>query len=274
MALFSSQQIKLFRGKRKLMPKKTLLTENTNPFPSSGSNVNVICKSLEFDGSNEYAQILDTSAFNFDYNQAFTISTWIKLKTTGFTQAIFGKYDAFVNNAGYVFYINGNLDVRFFFNDVANNQLRYDFPFIQVADVWYNLIITNDGNGLSNSVSLYIDNSFVAPVFGSTGAITSITNTHTYKVGGITAPPFFLNAVIGNQRIWNSVLSLSDIADEYNNGVINQNIPNESNCILNLDFSQSTFNGSQFDIPNTTGQTSNFVSVNMEESDFIDDCPQ
>lgn len=38
MALFPSQQIKLFLGKRKLMPKKTLLTENVNPFPSDGLN--------------------------------------------------------------------------------------------------------------------------------------------------------------------------------------------------------------------------------------------
>ena len=47
-----------------------------------------------------------------------------------------------------------------------------------------------------------------------------------------------------------------------------------STCILNLDIANSTFDGSDYNVPNTEGTQNDFISVNAEETDLIDDCPE
>jgi hypothetical protein len=42
---------------------------------------------------------------------------------------------------------------------------------------------------------------------------------------------------------------------------------------LNPDLDASTWNGSEFDIPDLTGITAGYTTINAEEEDKVEDCP-
>ena len=72
--------------------------------------------------------------------------------------------------------------------------------------------------------------------------------------------------------MWNTELSASDVNTQWNGGVI-QNTPVQSaSLVLDTDIANGSF-GTQWTIPDLTGITGGYTSVNMEEADRVDECP-
>ncbi len=83
----------------------------------------------------------------------------------------------------------------------------------------------------------------------------------------------YFNGNIAKVSMWNIVLSSSDIDKVYNCGKINESQIQNLNLILNTNINAASWNGSEFNIPDLTGITAGYTSVNSEESDLLTDCP-
>ena len=116
---------------------------------------------------------------------------------------------------------------------------------------------------------MYINNVENSTIFRDD--LTGVTtNTEPLQIGG--QDTFFSAAQIAKARMWDVELSASDVNTQWNGGVI-QNTPVESgNLILDTDIANGSF-GTQWTIPDLTGITGGYTSVNMEEGDRVDECP-
>jgi hypothetical protein len=145
----------------------------------------------DFDGIDDYVDVGD-----MDLTNAFTISAWIKLSSSG-RNMIAGKsfqtYEFFVSPTGQLV-INRN----------SNNPIRFQADLL--ADRWYHLTVThNDTEG----VVMYLDGNVV-----STGSDTSPTNEDnaSTKIGatGWTARDFF-HGIIDEVRIYKRALTSQEV---------------------------------------------------------------
>ena len=70
--------------------------------------------------------------------------------------------------------------------------------------------------------------------------------------------------------MWNTELLASEVLLEFYNS---QSIVHPGNLIVNTDINNSSFNGTEWDIPDLTGTTSGYQTVLMEVEDRVLDCP-
>jgi len=110
-----------------------------------------------FDGSNDHILIGDVPELNFDGNNPFSVSAWLKTGSTN-QQAFFSKQGS-SNNAGYRFTIQSN-EARFHLSGgSASNRIEVQSPNLSLSDDnWHHVVMMYDGSqsGL-NGVSMVID---------------------------------------------------------------------------------------------------------------------
>ena len=232
----------------------------------------VTCKSLSFDGVNEFLNCTNNSAFNFDRSNAFSFEMWVKFDNlTGFRH-LFIKTDL---DPSYV--------IRGYRLGTENNQLRF-WIFLSNMDLisarttqtlnigeWYHIVMTYDGSSNANNINFYINNTLSGK--------TILTNSLTFGTTTTVAPlqingfsSFFTAGKMAKARVWNVELTAADVNTQYNGGSI-QNSPVESgNLVVDTDIANATF-GTQFVVPDLTTITAGYTSVNMESDDLTDDCP-
>jgi len=131
--------------------------------------------------------------------------------------------------------------------------------------VWMHLAVTYDGSNTNAGVKFY-KNGVLLPNTIVTNSLTgTITNTEPVKIGVLC------NGLLNIVRWWKTELSQAEITYQFNNRL---GIPSQSsNLIFNPDIDASTWNGSEYDIPDLTGITAGYTTVNAEEPDKIEDCP-
>ena len=72
--------------------------------------------------------------------------------------------------------------------------------------------------------------------------------------------------------MWNVELSAAE-ALAYFNETNSATSIQTSALVVDADFNDSVFSGSEFNIPDPTSITSGYISVNMEAEDKVEDCP-
>jgi hypothetical protein len=149
----------------------------------------------------------------------------------------------------------------------APNQILSNGNTIITAGQWYHLAATYDGSNTLAGIKLYV-NGISEVVTGTPNSVTgTFQNTEPLLLGQIT------NGNLASARMWNTELSAAEILEEYNSGEI-KNLPvSANNLILNTNLNCATWNGAAFEIPDLTGTTAGYISVNSEEEDLQTDCP-
>jgi len=100
----------------------------------------------------------------------------------------------------------------------------------------------------------------------------TISNLLPVHIGGSTVPARHFDGKIASVRMWNVEISAGQIITEYNGGVILNTPVQSANLILDTDINNATFS-TQWTIPDLTGITAGYTSVNMELGDRVEDCP-
>ena len=247
----------------------TIQVPEACPVPTIAPPV-VECRSLVFDGVNEALNCTNNSAFDFNGGNAFSIETWIKFDNLVGFRFIVSKYTrpTPTDIRAYIFSTNGNL-LRFSFFSSNTSGIILQTTNTLSTGLWYHLALTYDGSTSANGVSMYINNVENSTIIRND--LTGVsTNTEPLQIGG--QDTFFSAAQIAKTRMWNTELSVSDINTQYNGGVI-QNTPVQSaSLVLDTDIPNGSF-GTEWTIPDLTSITGGYTSVNMEESDRVDECP-
>jgi len=224
------------------------------------------CKSLNLDGVNEYIDCTNNAAFNQDFNTAFSVSAWVKFDTISFNMALISKFNP--TPKGWQLRVN-NSKIGLFLKHAtsAPNQILSNGTTIINPGQWYHLAATYDGSNTLAGIKLYV-NGTSEVVTGVPNSVTgTFQNTEPLLLGQIT------NGNLASARMWKTELSAAEILEEYNSGEI-KNLPvSANNLILNTNINCATWNGAAFEIPDLTGITAGYISVNSEEEDLQTDCP-
>ncbi len=232
----------------------------------------VTCRSLVFDGVNETINCSNNSVFDFGIGNAFSIESWVKFNNlTGF-RFIVSKWLTILPASAKAYFIGTNGDKFTFrmFVDVPGAGLIIDSNISLVVGQWYHLVSTYDGSTSASGANMYINNVSDKNVIRD-NLTANMLNTEPLQIGGQAT--FFSAATIAKVRVWNLELTASDVNTQYNGGTI-QNTPVESgNLVVDTDINNATF-GAQWSIPDLTSITGGYTSINMEEGDRVDECPE
>lgn len=234
-------------------------------------------KSLDFDGD-AYISIADDSAFDITDN--LTVSCWLLMDDNSASDHVINKYDTASNKREWAIIRNGSPD------GIAFSMGKADGTFSgskktshgnTVGD-WVHVCVTFTGG----TIVIYIDS--VSKSLSTQGSIpTSINNDDAPLVFGTdsTASGYFFNGKIADVAIWNAVLDSDDVLSIYNRGVPNNlllaasyNTDRTSNLKGYWRMaSDATFGGTNWTIPDTSGEGNNGTSANMDGTSQKSDAP-
>ena len=128
------------------------------PLPPSFTNT----YSLDFDGMDDYVDIGNT--INFDYNDTFSYSFWVKPNVVSGVKYLFTKYA--LSGRGILMYYNSagaatpaaisfNLYNTNGGSTATRKRITTTTGNILTKGVWNNIVITYDGSGLGSGIKLY-----------------------------------------------------------------------------------------------------------------------
>ena len=249
----------------------TIQVPEACPVPTIAPAV-VPCRSLVFDGVNEFLNCTNNSAFNFDRGNSFSFETWIKFDNlTGFRHILAKRAVGGVPSARGYQYGTENNQIRFWLFNTNTNLLSVRANQTLSTGVWYHIIMTYDGSSNPNNINFYINNNLSAKTVVTNTLTNSPTTTNEpLKIGGFLT--FFTAATIAKARVWAVELTAADVATQYNGGVIQNTPVSSSSLVVDTDIANGSF-GADWTIPDLTARTGGYTSVNMEEADRIDECP-
>jgi hypothetical protein len=229
------------------------------------------CKSLQLDGVNEYINCGNNTAFDLESTDKFTFSVRVNIINYSLTttEHIISKYSN-PPAKGYFLAVQANKIVFNLQNNGGANGIIVATVNTFNISQWYNIIVTYDGSLSAAGVKIYV-NGINEPINIIADTLTgSILNSETLKLGATLTPARYFYGKIASGKIWKTELSAAEILDYAN---CNINTPKESDLILNTNIGASFWNGTAFEIPDLTGITGGYTSVNSEELDLLTDCP-
>jgi hypothetical protein len=220
---------------------------------------------------NEYINCGNNTAFDLESTDKFTFSVRVNIINYSLTttEHIISKYSN-PPAKGYFLAVQANKIVFNLQNNGGANGIIVATVNTFNISQWYNIIVTYDGSLSAAGVKIYV-NGINEPINIIADTLTgSILNSETLKLGATLTPARYFYGKIASGKIWKTELSAAEILDYAN---CNINTPKESDLILNTNIGASFWNGTAFEIPDLTGITGGYTSVNSEELDLLTDCP-
>lgn len=181
-------------------------------------------KSALFDGVNDYVQFSD--AMDFDYNQPFTFSTWIKPDSPGTaTEPIWSKKEVTGYFRGLQISLKFNRRPQFDFNNTGTaNSLLIEGTTQLTNLVWQHLVVTHDGTHLGNAtgslsgVKFYLNGVLMDNVVGRNTLDATTVNALPGRIGTSNDGGLLFRGNLQNSAFWNKALSQVEINEMYNSG--------------------------------------------------------
>ena len=148
-------------------------------------------------------------------NLPFSVEFWVKTYDTSALNGIIG-------NSGDCFYIRllntGRVEV--FLKGSGGGYIKQEV-FNVYADGWNHIAVTYDGSGNRDNINIFRNAIEQSNTPSSSGTYTSLaTTTNPLKIGNIgnTSPSSFLKGSLDEIKIYDKVLSNTEILKNYNNG--------------------------------------------------------
>jgi len=228
------------------------------------------CYSMDLDGVMEYIEAPINAAYDLDRTDVMSFGCWVKFDTFDVFNQFFTKY---VGSRGILFTVSlGELRIDFQNNGGLNGLAVQSTGAAIIAGVWYHLAATYDGSSTPAGIKLYKNGVLLtngAPISNTLSA--SIVNAETVKIGRVGT--FYADMKINTSRWWNAELTAGEVLTEYNSGSVLTTPVQAASLIFNTDINNSTWNGAEYDIPDLTGITAGYQTVNAEVEDLVEDCP-
>ena len=234
----------------------------------NGATIPETCRSLIFDGVNEYINTPPAAGI-FDRFDPFTFSMWVKPQFKSFPM-LFSKY---LSGTGYRLFINSSAGNTLQFEMEAAGEVSIRTVSAVTFNQWQLLTVSNDGIGAANGVKIYLNGNELTKNILSDNLTSSILTAKPLEIGAETNQPLYYSGNIASFRAWKVELTPTQILGEYNGGTIKTDPVQNTNLVINTDINKATFI-SQWSIPDLTGITAGYTSVNMEIEDRVEDCPE
>ncbi len=178
-----------------------------------------------FDGTNDYISMGDILDLNGGV--PFSISTWALFNDFTNSPSIIGKFDesgsyAYTLEMGQLFETDGSGLGLMLLDSSSAGYIGRSTSRKIVKGVWYHIVGTYDGGSTSSSVKLYYNGVQVDDTNTQGGTFTTIRNVNTpLTIGSLLSsgsPNYLIKGKIDDVRIYNRVLSQSEVAQLYNTG--------------------------------------------------------
>jgi hypothetical protein len=265
------------------------------PIPTPPDDIPVIdpvlCRSLDFDGIDEWAEFTSASPtfYDFiDYNKGHSFSFWFQYKQPappqpGVPQELpfFSKYSrptgigfrtGFIPSNNYLYY--GLTGTGGF-----TNSLFTFTPYNFIVGGWYNITWTSDGLD-AFTTKTYINGVLIASfVYQNSLSSTIHTLSTPYQIAAIEDPldkRQWWGEFIGHSiRGWSTILTPAEVLAEYNLGVRLPTPVQAASLELDIQMYNSTWNSltSNYEIPESVKSVI-FETNNMEQVDLLNICPE
>lgn len=166
---------------------------------------------FNFDGS-EIVDAGTANNLNFEWTQPFTITCWLRTKSTS-SMFIIAKFLSV--STGWIGGVNGTLNFQ-----VSNVNNVNDFTCSGSTSVndglWHFCVISYDGSGKAGNVKFYVDSNLDTTSVGRNNLSGSILNTAHVVIGALDTS--FNNPFVGeieDLRVYNRALSSAEVSDLY-----------------------------------------------------------
>ena len=182
--------------------------------------------SLNFDGANDYINMGNVSALDFDYNDPFSISAWISFGGVSGAESLVSKQESSGDFRGYNFIIHrsgANYTLRLsLINDISPVQYIYVWGTTSMSQyTWYHVVVTYDGSNTAAGVKFYIDGSSETTTIDTDSLGTNTTlNSADFNIGERNSGSggLYYHGNISNVAVFNSELSAANIVSLFNGG--------------------------------------------------------
>ncbi len=241
------------------------------------------CYSLEFDGVNEDILLPINAVFDFEWTQPFTIAAWIYPAGGSNPAFALSKWDGSIPQGWFVMALGDGLPAPLsgtlrmqLRNTIAGTYINCFSNESITFGQWNHVAFSNDGSGTLAGIDFYINGvATTKPHYAPTnpGPLSggSIISSEPVTINSLPDNGNYAEGRLSSARMWNIKLSSAEILAEFSNKNNPASVQTGA-LIINTSINSSTF-GIQWNIPDLTGITAGYTSVNMEIGDKIEDCP-
>jgi len=179
----------------------------------------------------------------------FSVSMWVKVKTSGTNNTLFSKSDGVFNQ--YHAYLDSSNAIQFSIWDSSTLGYRYIVSYAPLTEnVWYHLAFTYDGRGgddaqkgLKVYINGHLDTSTLESKHGTFLGFTPNTKKK-FRIAANYAGNNEFDGYFSEIAVWNTILTLDDIYSIYSR---------TSNSLVKSGFSNNPERTLLFDSDNATG---------------------
>ncbi len=181
---------------------------------------------LSFDGVDDYVDTVSTTAFNFERTQPFSVGAWIKSNYSGSSYILIASNMHATNLAGWEFFVDatrpGDKHLGLALLNSGPTEYLYakdSTAFNLLDNQWHYILATYDGSSSINGIKIYIDGIYKTTTKdnGADSLTTSILSNTSLKIGQQgTSTPYWFNGAIDDVRVYNYVLTPTQIKTLYN----------------------------------------------------------
>ena len=180
---------------------------------------------IDFNGSDEYLTLATDSDFDFDYNDAFSISAWLNWTNTS-QDTIISKMVSGGTYRGWALDVKSRKPHFYLINTWSSHTLYVNAETGVVPGSfpprWSNVIVTYDGSTNASGVTFYADGMDLGALtvtYNSLDSGESTTNSTAVLIGQRTSAGYF-DGNISNVSVWNKELSAAEAIDVWNYGIL------------------------------------------------------
>lgn len=174
---------------------------------------------IQFDGVDDYVEIVDTSYLDFEKNDVWTIELWFKTNSTrSIYQSLISKMGTGNNRRGYDIGIKYGSIFANINNTHNSNFIRIQSPTGYSNNVYHHVAVSYNGNSDASGVKIYIDGIDVtnASTIMDNSLTATIRNNFPLTIGSRDLGTERYDGLIDDVRIWSVVRTSNEIISNYN----------------------------------------------------------
>ena len=185
---------------------------NSFEIPAVGSFSNTY--SVDFDGVDDKANVGNVSELDFNHNDPFTLSIWVKRDVINNSDVIIEKMMTTGTLTGYQLAFLSDNTIRIFVrrqNQTTNRIFRITDNAFTGTD-WYHGASTYDGSRANTGLKIYVNGSEQASTGYNSMNAGAWNNTADFTIGRS------IDGNVDEVSVYDSELSATDITTIYNSG--------------------------------------------------------